>query len=107
MYLPAFLFAQVSLPGNQVASLSMVASHWQTEGSCIVEVVDAQRKAATAVANGIWRKESGSLDACVLELECDDPGVEGWPELLDQLMAEAVKHGGAWGLDSFAKQGGG
>lgn len=96
MTLPSLLLAQ---SGN--ASLALIATHWYDEGTCLVEVVSEDGTHAIVVQNGIWRLTSAEEGPCVLSLEIDDPGVDGWDGLLGKLQAEAVLIGASWGLDSW------
>jgi hypothetical protein len=94
--LPSLLLAR---SGN--ASLALIATHWKTEGTCLVEILSPDRSHATVVQNGIWRLTSAEEGPCVLSLEIDDPGYDGWDGLLGKLQAEAVLVGASWGIDGW------
>ncbi len=90
--------------------LCLVRTFDLNEGSCILEVRNAQGTDSEAVEpNGQWRLKGGDEGPAALSVEIELGGVEDLTEdsdaLMDSLLSELVKLGGVWGLEAFAPWG--
>lgn len=94
---------------GRLYSLALVVTHWGSEGTCLLERLSADRKAADLVENGEWRVTG---EPGVLHIDMENPGdihpvghprdIPDWYGLLDLLSAGLVDAGAA---DTFYPNG--
>jgi hypothetical protein len=86
-----------------VASMTLVRTHYQTEGTVIVELIYAD--GSHFVDHGTWELKTSDDGPATLCTESDMPEslvVSGdEKKVADQLMELLVQHGGRWGLESY------
>lgn len=102
MIIPAVIGAKVNFEGRTY-SLALVATHWKTEGVAIFEALSIDGKHTVALeSTAEWTIRSyddgpATLSISDLTIPRDLTSNEG--ELLDRLLDELVRSGGAaWGF---------
>lgn len=86
-----------------VASMTLVRTHYQGQGSVIVELICADGSHFTEHGSWTLKTDDGGLATLCTESNMPEPLVESGDakRVADELMALLVEHGGSWGLEAF------
>lgn len=83
--------------------LALVRTWWATEGTAIFEALAIDGTDSVAVEAGTWRLKCSDEGPATLEVVVAIPEdlTSNEKQLADRLMAELVRVGASWGIESF------
>lgn len=101
---PGVLAASLGFEGRTYM-LALVRTWWLNEGTVIFEALAIDGTDSVAVEAGTWAIRRDDAGPATLEVEVMIPQdlTSNEKQLADRLMAELVRVGASWGIESFAE----